>query len=140
MATTPEGRIKALLDKMLKAEGVWSYSPQAGPFGVAGIPDRVAIVSGQFVGIECKADKTKKPTALQMKCMRDIEQAGGKCFVVYDNDTIETVREYIRARNPKGQGAGAQAKKPRAGTGDDTDRQGDLFSWAPTRGGAAQDS
>jgi hypothetical protein len=98
MATTPEGRIKARLDKMLKAEGVWSYSPQAGPFGVSGIPDRVAIVAGQFVGIECKADKTKKPTALQMKCMGDIEQAGGKCFVAYDDETIAEIRDYIEEK------------------------------------------
>jgi len=118
MATTPEGRIKARLDKMLKAEGIWFYSPQAGPFGVAGIPDRVACVFGHFVGIECKADKTKKPTALQMKCMRDIEQAGGKCFVAYDDETIEAVREYIRARNSKGQGAGTEAEEPGKGAGD----------------------
>lgn len=106
MATTPEGKIKSKLDKMMKAEGVWFYSPQAGPFGVAGIPDRVAIVAGQFVGIECKADKTKKPTALQEKCMRDIEQAGGKCFVVHDDETIAVVREYIRDRHNSGEGAG----------------------------------
>jgi hypothetical protein len=129
MASTPEGRVKARLDKMLKAEGVWSYSPQAGPFGVAGIPDRVAIVAGQFVGIECKADKTKKPTALQTKCMRDIEQAGGKCFVAYDDETIEAVREYIRARNSKGQGAGTEAEKPGKGAGDGPICQDAVVPW-----------
>ena len=129
MATTAEGRIKSKLDKMLKAEGVWFYSPQAGPFGVAGIPDRVAIVAGQFVGIECKADKTKKPTALQMKCMRDIEQAGGKCFVAYDDETIETVREYIRARNTQSKGAGTQAKEPGPGSGDGSVCQDAIFPW-----------
>lgn len=129
MATTPEGKIKSRLDKMLKAEGVWYYSPQAGPFGVAGIPDRVAIVAGQFVGIECKADKTKKPTALQMKCMRDIEQAGGKCFVAYDDETIETVREYIRARNSKGQGSGTEAEEPGKGAGDGPICQDAIVSW-----------
>ena len=129
MAATPEGRIKARLDKMLKAEGVWYYCPQAGPHGVAGIPDRVAVVAGLFVGIECKADKTKKPTALQMKCMRDIEQAGGKCFVAYDDETIETVREYIRARNSKGQGAGAQAEEPSAGSGGGPGCQDAVLPW-----------
>lgn len=129
MATTPEGRIKARLDKMMKAEGVWYYSPQAGPFGVSGIPDRVAIVAGQFVGIECKADKTKKPTALQMKCMRDIEQAGGKCFVAYDDETIETVREYIRARNSESQGAGTEAEEPGPGAGDGPVCQDAVLPW-----------
>ena len=97
MATTPEGRIKNKLDKMLKSEKVWFYSPQAGPFGRAGVPDRVAILEGQFIGIECKADRTKKPTALQLKCMKEIEMAGGKCFVVYDDETINKVRDYIHA-------------------------------------------
>ena len=96
MATTPEGKIKKKLDKMLKYEKVWFYSPQAGPFGRAGIPDRVAIAGdGKFIGIECKADRSKKPTALQLKCMQEIEDAGGKCFVVCDDESIEQVREYI---------------------------------------------
>ena len=99
MATTPEGKIKARLDKMLKELGVWFFSPQAGPFGKAGIPDRIAVVNGIFVGIECRANKSKKPTALQMKCLKDIANAGGKSFVVYDNETIEEVRTYIGEQN-----------------------------------------
>ena len=95
MSSTPEGKIKRKLDKMLKYEKVWYYSPQAGPFGRAGVPDRVAILGGQFIGIECKADRSKKPTALQLKCMQEIEDAGGKCFVVCDDESIEQVREYI---------------------------------------------
>ena len=60
MSSTPEGKIKRKLDKMLKSENIWYYSPQAGPFGRAGIPDRVAIVDGRFVGIECKADRRSR--------------------------------------------------------------------------------
>lgn len=98
---TPENRIKARLDKMLKEEGVWYFSPQAGIYGVAGIPDRIAVVEGRFVGIECKADRFKKPTALQALRMKEIEDAGGKCFVVYDDETIEAVRMYIRFALPR---------------------------------------
>ena len=93
--STPEGKVKQKLDKALKLFGVWFYSPQGGPFGKAGIPDRVAIVRGRFVGIECKADKSKKPTALQTKTMKEIEMNGGKCFLVYDNETIQEVVLYI---------------------------------------------
>lgn len=95
MANTPEGKVKRKLDKMLKEEGIWYYNPQAGPFGRAGIPDKVAIINGRFIGMECKADKTKKPTALQVKAMKEIEMAGGKCFLVYDEATIDEVRQYI---------------------------------------------
>jgi len=97
MAATPENRVKKQLDLMLRNAKVWFYSPQAGPFGRSGIPDRVAIVDGLFVGIECKADKSKKPTRLQTQAMEQIEKAGGKCFVVYDSDTIDEVREFIDA-------------------------------------------
>ena len=53
---TPEGKIKRKLDNTLKQLGVWYYSPQSGPFGRSGIPDRVAIHKGRFIGIECKAE------------------------------------------------------------------------------------
>ena len=92
---TPEGRIKHKLDTALKQLGVWYYSPQSGPFGRAGIPDRVAIHKGRVIGIECKADAKKKPTALQIKCMKEIENAGGKCFLVYDEETIQEVVNYV---------------------------------------------
>jgi len=86
---TPEGKIKRMLDAELKRLGVWYFCPQAGPYGSRGIPDRVVIVRGLFVGIECKASPTHKPTALQAKCMKDIESAGGMCFLVYDRATVD---------------------------------------------------
>ncbi len=95
MGMTPEGKIKKKLDTMLKGLGVWYYSPQAGPFGSSGIPDRVVCCHGQFIGVEAKADAKKEPTALQAKCMKDIEKAGGKCFVVYDDFTILEVYNYL---------------------------------------------
>lgn len=110
MAATPEGKIKKRLDDMLKAEGVWYFSPQAGPYGRAGIPDRIAIVGGLFVGIECKADKTKRPTALQRRALESISKAGGHSFVVFDDETIDAVRKFIRktlhVRREEPQGGG----------------------------------
>jgi hypothetical protein len=97
-ASTPEGRIKARLSARLKADKVWYFCPQSGIYGAAGIPDFIAIAGGQFIGIECKADGSKKPTALQVLRMKQIEDAGGKCFVVYDDETIETVMLWIRFR------------------------------------------
>ncbi len=96
---TPEGKIKKKLDTMLKQYGVWYFCPQSGPYGVAGIPDRVAIVRGQFIGIEAKADESKKLTALQQKCARDIQKAGGKHFVVNNAASISIVEDFIRHDN-----------------------------------------
>ena len=76
--TTPEGKIKRKIDKMLKARDLWFFKPQAGPFGRSGVPDYIICSYGQFVGVEAKADKTKKPTALQTQCMEKIEAAGGR--------------------------------------------------------------
>jgi hypothetical protein len=95
---TPEGRIKKKLATMLKQfspEEVWSFPPQAGPFGSAGIPDRLACVAGRFLGIEVKSGPGKHPTALQEQCMKKIEAAGGYCYVVYDGETIAEVEGFI---------------------------------------------
>ncbi len=107
---TPEGKIKAKVDKLLHQYKVWFYSPQAGPYGRAGIPDRVAIVRGQFVGIEVKADRTKKPTQLQRNCMAKIEAAGGKCFVVCDVETLKQLEEYLNAGASKREGVAPETE------------------------------
>ena len=104
MSTTPEGRVKKKLDAMLKAEGVWFFSPQAGPYGRAGIPDRIACANGTFIGIEAKADASKTPTKLQELCGEAIITSGGHWFLVYDNETIEQVRAFIRASCRREQG------------------------------------
>ena len=86
-----ERTVKAMLDKKLKSLGrmVWCFSPNAGPYGARGIPDRIVCANGVFVGIECKASEKKNPTALQKKCMDNIERAGGHAFLVYDKESIE---------------------------------------------------
>lgn len=94
-ATTPEGRIKRKVTRLLKDNGVWYFFPAAGPFGRAGIPDIIAIVGGRFVGIECKADATKKPSALQKKCGEEIIAAGGMWIVVCDTQTLINLQEII---------------------------------------------
>lgn len=96
--TTPEGTIKGKLDRRLKALkplGLWYYSPQSGPHGASGIPDRVLCVAGKFVGIECKRDATHKLTPLQLKQKEWIEQAGGVYFIVYDAQTIDETVQWI---------------------------------------------
>ena len=96
-ASTPEGRVKRRLTDRLKHHKIWYFYPGNNGFGKSGLPDVIAIVRGRFVGIEVKADKTKKPTALQWKTGREIIAAGGLWFLVYDDDTISKVEEYICA-------------------------------------------
>jgi hypothetical protein len=96
-AATPEGRVKKHLTEILRRHKVWYFFPGNNGFGKSGLPDIIAIVRGRFVGIEVKADKTKKPTALQWKTGRDIKEAGGMWFLVYDDDTMGIVEAYICA-------------------------------------------
>lgn len=94
---TPEGKIKRKVTEMLRRHGVWYFFPANNGFGRAGIPDIVAIVKGRFVGIECKADQTRKPTQLQLQCGKAIKAAGGEWFLVYDKESLQVVEEFIYA-------------------------------------------
>jgi hypothetical protein len=104
--TTPEGRIKRRLEAKLNQLhiDVWSYAPQAGPFGRSGVPDRLVLVRGHLVAIECKANATKKPTRVQIATMNRMRLAGATVFLVYDDDTIDVAVEYIRKRAGVGGG------------------------------------
>lgn len=85
---TPEGKIKRKVNALLDSNDIWHFSPANNGFGKSGIPDIIAIVNGQFVGIECKADPSKKPTALQRKRADEIHAAGGLWFLVRCEEDI----------------------------------------------------
>lgn len=95
---TPEGKIKRKLTDMLKSYKVWYFMPANNGFGKSGIPDVIAVLDGLFIGIECKADKSKKPTALQLKRAQEIQEAGGLWFLVYDDETIKQIERLIQVR------------------------------------------
>lgn len=95
-ALTPEAKVKRMVTEVLKKHKLWYFFPAANGMGRAGIPDIIAIVKGRFVGIECKADKTKKPTALQVQCGKDIQLAGGYWFLVFDADSCGELERYIQ--------------------------------------------
>ena len=97
-ALTPESKVKRKVVEMLKHHGVWYFFPANNGFGKAGIPDLIAIAKGKFVGIEVKADRTKKPTALQMKCGEEIQRAGGWWFLVYDTESIDALEQAIKEK------------------------------------------
>ena len=95
---TPEGKVKKKVVEVLKEHGVWYFFPANNGFGVAGIPDIIAIVKGQFLGIEVKADRTKKPTALQVQCGAKIQKAGGWWLVVCDQESLDQLDVIIKEK------------------------------------------
>lgn len=92
MATTPEGKVKAKCSKQLKALGIYFFYPATGGYGKSGVPDIVGCYESYFIGIECKAGKGK-PTALQLKNLREINAAGGLAIIINEQnvDDLTTI-------------------------------------------------
>ena len=96
-ALTPEGKVKRKVVEVLKKHEVWYFFPANNGFGKSGIPDIIAIVNGEFIGIEVKS-ATGKPTELQKICGAEIEKAGGTWLVVRDEITMMTLEAVIKNR------------------------------------------
>ena len=94
--STPEGKVKKKVVDALRVAKIWYFFPANNGFGKAGIPDIIAIVDGIFVGIEVKADRTKKPTELQVKCGKEIREAGAEWFLVCDDTSLLQVEQFIK--------------------------------------------
>lgn len=79
-----ENRIK----KFLKHEVCWCLKYWAGGgFTKSGIPDLLICCNGHFIGAELKASDGT-PSALQIKELRKIQQAGGIGILVYPDDEL----------------------------------------------------
>jgi|TARA_R110000803_G_scaffold169351_6_gene232357 Holliday junction resolvase len=77
--------VKQQVVKKLKELGAYHFFPVANGYMSSGVPDIIACCQGQFVGIECKANGNK-PTALQLKHLRDIGISKGKAILVDENN------------------------------------------------------
>mgnify|MGYP003627443031 CR=1 FL=1 len=103
MAMTPEGKVKRIVVKQLKELGAYYFFPMTGGYGKSGVPDIIGCYEGKFFGIECKAGRNK-PTALQEKNLRDIQEAKGASWVV-NEDNMAQVKGML-------DGIGAETKLP----------------------------
>lgn len=81
MATTPEGKVKKRVVKILEDNGIYYFFPVTGGFGRSGVPDIICCWNGRFLAIECKSGSAQ-PTKLQEKEMSKIRAAGGDAVVV----------------------------------------------------------
>lgn len=83
---TPEGRVKAKINKALKAMGVdcWRFMPVQSGYGTPAL-DYLLCIRGRFVAIEAKKPGGKL-TPLQEGTKAAMEAAGGIVLVI-DNDT-----------------------------------------------------
>jgi hypothetical protein len=118
-ANTPEGKVKAKIDAILKpykTSGRLWYTKMAGSmFGKNGVPDYVCNLrldtfnAGEafsdstelrthiFFTIEAKAG-AGKPSDLQLGQMKDIERSGGICFVINEKN-LDILEAWLRAHS-----------------------------------------
>ena len=96
--STPEGRVKAKVKRRLREEfgtSHWPFWPVQTGYGSVAL-DLLMCISGRFVAIETKADRSKKLTPLQETTAAAIRSAGGCVFVVYDDATLDAAIETIK--------------------------------------------
>tara|TARA_B100001093_G_scaffold271736_1_gene259703 strand:+ start:5260 stop:5568 length:309 start_codon:yes stop_codon:yes gene_type:complete len=94
MAKTPEKKVKDKCVSILKQFDCYYFYPVTGGYGSSGIPDIIACLHGNFIGIECKAG-TNKPTALQLSNLEKIKTAGGTALVV-NEDNLEHLHRILK--------------------------------------------
>ena len=85
MATTPEGAVKKAALKLLASAGAFHFMPVSNGMGRMGIPDIICCLHGRFVAVEVKAGKGR-PTQLQLKALRQIDEAGGVALVINETN------------------------------------------------------
>lgn len=90
---TPEGKVKQKIKKILDEFDAYYFFPPANGYGRAGIPDVVACFKGCFIAIEAKAGHNKA-TALQLRELELVKDAGGLAMVCYEDD-LPTLRRYL---------------------------------------------
>lgn len=88
MAKTPEGIVKKQIMQILAEHKAYYVTPMTFGFGNSGVPDVIAVVKGRFIAIEAKAGKNK-PTALQLKNLKDIRESGGIALVINEHNLDE---------------------------------------------------
>ena len=97
MAATPESLVKKQIKAILKNAGAYYAMPIGMGMGNSGVPDFLACHKGRFIAIEAKA-KGNKPTALQLKHIQDIKDAGGEAYVI-NEDNLYTLQEILNGTN-----------------------------------------
>lgn len=94
MATTPEGRVKDQIRKVLQKNNAWYFMPVQNGMGKAGIPDFIVCYHGRLVGVEAKAP-SGAATANQLRIGEEIKEHGGEYIIARSG---EEVQKYFDSR------------------------------------------
>ena len=92
---TAEGKVKLRIKKVLNDINAYYCMPATAGYGNSGVPDFLVCYRGKFIGIEAKAEGNK-PTALQYKHLREIQDNGGVSLVVNEENVLQ-LHELLRS-------------------------------------------
>ena len=109
--STPEGKVKDAIKKMLREEfpQVWTYWPVSNGMGAHGIPDLIMCAGGKFIAVEVKTT-VGKLTPMQALQIERISLANGQAIVVYGEADVCMIRALLHMMDL------TQVKKPPEGT------------------------
>jgi len=93
---TPEGYVKADVDKYLKSLGAYVFAPVQQGFGQQTL-DRLCCIFGKFVAIEIKAPGNK-PTPRQYAIIEQIQRKDGIAFWVSSVEDLKKSLEFYHVR------------------------------------------
>ena len=93
MSQTPEGIVKKKVKKVLNEYKAYYFMPVQNGMGAPAL-DFHCICNGVGFCIETKAPG-KKPTARQAATILKISAAGGKCFVIDGDESLQELREWL---------------------------------------------
>ena len=93
MATTPEGKVKAKVKKILEKYNVYYTMPATHGYGRSGVADFICCANGKFIVIECKAGGNKL-TALQEREGDKVINASGM-FLVITEDNVDNLEVHL---------------------------------------------
>lgn len=95
--STPEGKVKDAVKKVLNKHGIWYFMPMQNGFGVVGIPDFICCWNGHFLAVETKAPgKRVQTTENQKRRIEEIQGRGGFAIVVDDAKQLEDYINFLR--------------------------------------------
>lgn len=85
MANQPEKKFENEVKRYLTSIGAWWYKTMGTSYTRAGVPDILAVLNGRMIALEIKAAHGR-PSALQLREIDRIRQAGGYARVLYPKD------------------------------------------------------
>lgn len=96
MAKTKESRLEEEIERLMSSKGIWQVARYQAQSSQNGLPDRLYLYKGYFLGLELKTDEGT-PTKLQLKKIAEINKNGGIGLIVRNTKIVIELLKLIDA-------------------------------------------